>query len=95
MDAAYDATSIWEQSRELGHVAITDRTPPGQEIISMAPREAARYNQRTAVERYNGRFKVEFGGRCVQVRGADKGVLHLMFGIISMFAGQLLKVTDC
>ncbi len=37
----------------------------------------------------------EFGGRCVQVRGADKLMLHLMFGIIALFADQLLKVTGC
>ena len=27
MDAAYDAEQIWQQSRELGHVPIIDRTP--------------------------------------------------------------------
>jgi hypothetical protein len=95
MDAAYDATPIWEQSRELGHVPIIDRNPRGQEIISMAPHEAVRYNERTAAERCNGRFKDEFGGRCVQVRGADKVMLHLMFGIIALLADQLLKVTGC
>jgi len=95
MDAAYDATPIWEQSRELGHVPIIDRNPRGQEIIPMAPHEAARYNERTAAERCNGRFKDEFGGRSVQVRGADKVMLHLMFGIIALFVDQLLKVTGC
>jgi len=95
MDVAYDAAQIWEQSRKLGHVPIIDRNPRSQEIIPMAPHEAVRYNERTAAERCNGRFKDEFGGRCVQVRGADKVMLHLMFGIIALFADQLLKVTGC
>jgi hypothetical protein len=60
-------------------------------------REAMRYNERTAAERCNGRLKDGFGGRCVQVRGTDKVMMHLMFGIIALFADQLLKVTvaDC
>ncbi|WP_303720572.1 transposase [Malonomonas rubra] len=95
MDAAYDASQIWEQSRELGHVPIIDRNPRGQEVIPMAPHEAIRYNERTAAERCNGRLKDEFGGRSVQVRGADKVMLHLMFGVTALFADQLLKVTGC
>jgi hypothetical protein len=95
MDAAYDAAQIWEQSRELGHVPIIDRNPRGQEIEPMAPHEAARYNERTSAERCNGRFKDEFGGRSVQVRGPDKVMMHAMIGIITLFADQLLKVTGC
>lgn len=95
MDAAYDAAQIWEQSRELGHVPIIDKNPRGKEVIPMAPHEALRYNERTAAERCNSRLKEEFGGRQVMVRGADKVMMHLMFGVISLFADQLLKVTGC
>jgi len=95
MDAAYDAALIWEQSRELGHVPIIDRNPRGQEVIPMAPHEALRYNERTTVERSNGRLKEELGGRTVMVRGPEKVMMHLMFGIIALFADQLLKVTGC
>lgn len=93
MDAAYDAVQIWEQSRELGHVPIIDRNPRGKEIIPKAAHEAVRYNERTAVERGNGRLKDEFGARSVQVRGPEKVMMHLMFGVISLFADQLLKIT--
>jgi DDE family transposase len=93
MDAAYDANQIWEQSRDLGHVPIIDRNPRGKEVIPMAPHEAVRYKERSAAERCNGRLKDEFGGRCVQVRGSDKVMMHLMFGMITLFADQLLKVT--
>lgn len=95
MDAAYDAGQVWEQSRELGHVPIIDRNPRGKEAIPMAPHEAQRYNERTASERFNSRLKEEFGGRSVMVQGAGKVMMHLMLGVVALFADQLLKVTGC
>ena len=95
MDAAYDAAQIWDQSRELGHVPIIDKNSRGKEVIPMAPHEAVRYNERTSAERCNSRLKEEFGGRSVMVRGADKVMLHLMFGILALSADQLLKVAGC
>ena len=95
MDAAYDAAQIWDQSKELNHVPIIDRNPRGQEVIPMAPHEAVRYNERTASERCNSRLKEDFGARNVMVRGADKVMMHLMFGVLALFADQLLKVTGC
>jgi hypothetical protein len=92
MDAAYDAEQIWKQSRELGHVPIIDRNPRRNDAVPMAPHEARRYNERSAAERFNGRLKEEFGGRNVMVRGAKKVMLHLMFGVISLFADHLLKL---
>jgi len=95
MDAAYDAAQIWDQSRELDHVPIIDRNPRGKDIVPMAPHEAERYNERTASERCNSRLKEELGGRNVMVRGAEKVMMHLMFGVLALFADQLLKVTGC
>jgi hypothetical protein len=92
MDAAYDAKPIYAVSRSLGHVPIIDKNGRGREVIPLAPHEAARYRQRTASERFNGRLKEEFGGANVMVRGAPKVGLHLMFGIIALFADQLLKL---
>jgi hypothetical protein len=37
MDAAYDATQIWDQSRDLNHVPIIDRNPRRKEVVPMAP----------------------------------------------------------
>lgn len=95
MDAAYDAGPIWHQSRELGHVPIIDRNPRDKEVVPMSPHEATRYNERTAAERGNSRLKEDFGARNVMVRGAPKVQLHLQFGVIALFADQLLKVTVC
>jgi hypothetical protein len=41
------------------------------------------------------RFKDEFGGRTVPVRGPEKVMMHMMFGVITLFADQLLKLTGC
>ena len=71
---------------------LIDKNPRGREVIPMAPHEAARYNERTAVERFNSRLKEEFGGRNVMVRGAEKVKLHLMFGVLALFADQLIKL---
>ena len=92
MDAAYDAKPIYEVSRTLGHVPIIDKNFRGQDVIPMAPHEAVRYRERTVAERFNGRLQGEFGAGNVMVRGAEKVRLHLMFGVIALFADQLLKL---
>ncbi len=92
MDSAYDAGPIYEVSKSLGHVPIIDKNSRGKEIIPMAPHEAARYNERTVAERFNSRIKEEFGAGNIMVRGAQKVMMHLMFGVVSVFADQLLKL---
>ena len=94
MDAAYDAQPIYAVSRSLGHVPIIDKNGRGQKVTPLAPHEAARYKERTVAERFNGRLKEEFGGSNVMVRGAQKVGLHLMFGVIALFADQLLKLIN-
>ena len=105
MDAAYDSDEIRQHSRSLGHVPLIDANPRRnqalrEELQAEARRldrigfqmpEAIRYNERTAVERVNGRFKDEFGGRHVRVRGAVKVMCHCMFGILALTADQLLR----
>ena len=92
MDSAYDAKEIRDVSRSLGHVPIIDRNPRRGEALPMAPAEKLRYYERTASERLNGRLKEEFGARHVMVRGHKKVSLHLMFGIIALFADQLIRL---
>jgi hypothetical protein len=92
MDSAYDAGPIYEISRRLGHVPLIDKNPRGQEVVPMAPHEALRYNERTAVERFNSRMKEEFGADNVMVRGASKVMMHLMFGVLALFADHLIKL---
>jgi len=49
-------------------------------------------NERTTIERVNGRFKDEFGGSHVRVRGAAKVMCHCMFGILALTADQLMRL---
>jgi len=92
MDAAYDAKRIDETSRKLGHVPITDRNGRGQEVLPMAPHEAERYKIRSGAERANSRLKEDFGANNVMVKGHSKVTQHLMFGVITLFADQLLRL---
>lgn len=92
MDSAYDAKAIYEVSKALGHVPIIDRNPRRGDALPMTPAEAMRYNERSAAERFNSRLKGEFGGETVMVRGHKKVKLHLMFGVIAIFADQLLRL---
>lgn len=92
MDAAYDAKRIEQTSRELGHIPITDRNGRGQKVTPMAPHEAERYKIRSGAERANSRLKEDFGANNVMVKGHSKVTLHLMFGVIALFADQLLRL---
>ena len=40
----------------------------------------------------SGRLKDEFGGRHVRVRGYDKVLAHLMFGMTVLTASQLMRL---
>lgn len=106
MDSAYDCPIIREHSESLGHVPIIDvntrrNTALKEEIAAEKKRlelihlkmpETLRYNERSSVERVNGRLKDEFGGNTVRVRGKAKVMAHLMFGILALTADQLLRL---
>ncbi len=92
LDSAYDAGPIYELSRGLGHVPIIDKNSLGNDAILMAPHETSRHKERSAAERFNSRLKEDFGGCNVMVRGVHKVKMHLMFGVIAIFADQLLKL---
>jgi hypothetical protein len=94
MDSAYDAPQIRRVSEQLGHVAIIDPNPrrggvPEEKIFD--PATSRRYHERTMAERGNSRLKDGFGLRHLYVRGHAKVHLHIMFGILALFADQLLK----
>jgi transposase len=94
MDAAYDAGRIEEVSRQLGHVPIIDRNSHGKEVVPMAPHEAQRYKIRTAAERANARLKEDFGAENIMVKGHSKVSLHLMLGVVVLFADQLIRLLE-
>jgi hypothetical protein len=104
MDSAYDAPQIHDCSQQLGHVPLIDANPrrnkalkeelanesKRRDLINLPTAEDQRYNERSTVERVNGRLKDDFGGRVVRVGGHAKVMCHLMFGILALTADQLL-----
>jgi hypothetical protein len=92
MDAAYDAKRIDEVSRSYGHVPLIDKNGRGKEALPMAPHEEERYKIRSSAERTNSRLKEDFGANNVMVKGHAKVSLHLMFGVITLFSDQLLRL---
>ena len=89
MDAAYDSEIIREYRSSLGHVALIDfnhRSP--NDTREFAPHEAQRYKERSTV---NARLKDEFGARMILVRGPQKMMAHLAFGLIALTADQLIR----
>ena len=106
MDSAYDAETIHEYSRSLGHIPIIDIHPRRDQalkeelqaeekrckLLGYRCAEDVRYRERTTVERVNARLKDEFGGRTVRVRGHTKVMCHLMFGIVALAADQILRL---
>lgn len=95
MDAAYDASAIRQACEELRRVSIIDsnrRTGPEQK---MDPDMKQRYKARSTAERGNSRLKDEYGFRSLRVRGHAKVHMHLMFGILVLFADQLFKIHRC
>ncbi|MGW8158555.1 MAG: transposase [Desulfoprunum sp.] len=92
MDAAYDAARIEQISREYNHVMITEKNGRCKEVVPMAPHQAERYKIRSSAERANSRLKEDFGANNVMVKGHAKVSLHLMFGVITLFADQLLRL---
>jgi len=95
MDSAYDARPIRAYSAQLGHVALIDfNHRSGGERRQFSPCEVERFRERTTVERVYGRLKDEFGGRSIRVRGAEKVMEHLMFGLLALTADQLLRLVS-
>jgi hypothetical protein len=91
MDSAYDAKEIKQVSRELGHVPLIDPNRRPANSIPLEPASALRFRERSTAERGNSRLKDEFGCRNLRVRGHAKTHLHVMLGILALFADQLLK----
>ncbi len=92
MDSAYDAEIIRAHSESLGHVPLIDFNHRGpNDTRAFAPHEAQRYKERSTAERVNARLKDEFGGRMIRVRGHEKVMAHLSFGLLALTVDQLLR----
>ena len=106
MDSAYDIEGIHRHSKSLGHFPLIDPNPrrnqkmkedmeaeaKAQKTLNWQTPEALRYNERTTAERGNSRLKLELGACTLKVRGHKKVLCHLMFGVLTLAADQLLKI---
>jgi hypothetical protein len=106
MDSAYDAAEIKAHSRALGHVPIIDVNPRRdaalkqelareerrRKLVGHRAAEDIRYNERSSAERVNANLKDNHGGRTVQVRGPEKVMCHLMFGILVITVAQIIRL---
>jgi hypothetical protein len=106
MDAAYDVPAIIEHSQSLGHVPLIDKNPRrnkelkktleaeslARKTLNLVLPETLRYNARSTAERANSRLKDEFGACKVRVRGHIKVACHLLFGVLTLAADQLIQL---
>lgn len=92
MDSAYDAPAIHQVCTELGHVAIIDANKRRGAAVPMDPDRKRRYNQRTTAERGNSSLKDRYGFSHLRVRSHSKAHMHLMFGVLALFADRLHQV---
>lgn len=92
MDSNYDAAAIREHSRSLGHVPIIVPHRGRSPGVVLRPAQKARLIERVTAERGFARLKDEFGGRSIRVRGHQKVMCHLMFGVLVQTADQLLRL---
>lgn len=104
MDSAYDAPEIAQNSRALGHVPIIDPNPRrggkadtqtearARRLVGHPLAENIRFRERSAAERVNGALKDSYGGRFVRVRGHEKVLCHLMFGILALAIEQIMRL---
>jgi len=105
MDSAYDANEIHQHSKQLAHVPIitphtrrATRKPsqlpkifPAVAVPELTLAQQSRMKERTMIERVNARLKDEFGASQIRVRGAAKGMAHLMFGVLALTVDQWLR----
>jgi hypothetical protein len=107
MDSAYDAGPIHDHIRQSGRVPViaphprrgTKRVSPLTKVFPARPApqlcwaKKERFKVRTMVERVNGRLKDEFGAGQIRVRGPEKVMAHLMFGVLALTVDQWLRLT--
>ena len=108
MDSAYDADPIHEHVRESGRVPVitphprrgTKRPSPLTKAFPAKPTpelcwaKRERFKERTMIERVNARLKDEFGASQIRVRGAQKVMAHLMFGVLALTVDQWLRMIN-
>ncbi len=104
MDSTYDAKQIHEHTEELGQVPITDSHPrrngksvrdqenKARRVSGFTPPERIRYREHSTVERAFARLKDAFGFQNLRVRGYQKMICRMMFGVLALTVYSLLRL---
>ena len=87
--------SLREATESVGKIAVIDSNPRRGEKQEFDPPKRLRFKNRTEAERVNSNLKDDYGGRYVRVRGAQKVMSHLMFGILALTAMKLVSQGGC
>jgi hypothetical protein len=92
MDIGYVGKPIRQAADELGQVAIIpNKATKTEPAIPMDPHRRRRYALRGAVERFFSDLKDNHGANNIRVRGHPKVHLHLMLGVLAIFAAKTLS----
>ena len=92
MDVGYVGKPIRDAAEQLGQIAIIpNKATKTDPAVPMDPHRRRRYWVRGAVERFFSDLKDNHGGNCIRVRGHSKVHLHLMFGVLAIFAAKTLS----
>jgi hypothetical protein len=78
--------------RNAALAADIEREAKARRAINLQTAEDIRYNQRSSAERVNSQLKDNLGGTHIRVRGNPKVFTHLMFGLLSLTALQLMRL---
>jgi len=65
-----------------------------QRLVGHRMAENVRYGERSTAERVNGGLKDNHGGRNVRVRGPEKVMCHLVFGVLSFTVLQMMRLVS-
>ena len=93
MDSAYDAPEIRQHVTSFGKIPVIDNNPRRRVKIPFDPPKKERFKVRTESERVNSQLKDLFGARFVRVKGPQKVMCHLMFGVLSLTALRLVMLS--
>jgi hypothetical protein len=76
----------------LGHVPIIDNNLCGVEKKHIVPATKARFAERSDAEHVNINLKYNNGDIHIPFKGASKVMTHLMFGLVTIAARQIIRL---
>lgn len=105
MDSAYDVNAIKDYIKKKGRVPLVkfhkrkgkrkqfvEGNALATKVLNWKPADEKRLQHRFCNERLFARLKDSFLGNCIYVREHSKVMCHVMLGVLSLFACELLTI---